>query len=71
MRKIFSIGIMVMMVLMTFALIGGNVTAGTTHVIDFEEFRAVSLGGLGGNIEILNYYAGLGVHFSGPTSLIW
>lgn len=38
-------------------------------VINFEEFRARSLGGLGGHQEIGNFYSGVGVFFGGATSL--
>lgn len=38
-------------------------------VIDFEEFRARTLGGLGGLQEIGNFYSGVGVSFTGATSL--
>lgn len=38
-------------------------------VIDFEEFRATSLGGLGGQNEINEYYSSYGVRFTGATSL--
>lgn len=41
----------------------------TPTIIDFEEFRAVSLGGLGGLQWINDFYASLGVHFVGARSL--
>ncbi|MFH1648471.1 MAG: peptidoglycan DD-metalloendopeptidase family protein [Patescibacteria group bacterium] len=38
-------------------------------IIDFEEFRANTLGGLGGWQEIKDFYSGVGVFFAGATSL--
>lgn len=45
------------------------VKSATSIVIDFEEFRAASLGGLGGRNEINDYYSSYGVRFTGATSL--
>ena len=74
MKRVFAMSLILVLALSLF----GNValaqpaSAGesTPVVIDFEEFRAVSLGGLGGDVEIEAFYqASWGVTFEGATSV--
>jgi hypothetical protein len=71
MRRIIAVLTVTTLVLMMIGLQPLSLAAGTNMtVIDFEEFRAVSLGGLGGDQEILNsYFDQYGISFTGATSL--
>jgi hypothetical protein len=71
MRRIFVFAAVVVLVLMMIGLLPLNIAAFTQKsVIDFEEFKAISLGGSGGYQPIQDYYSRrYGVSFTGATSL--